>query len=279
MHRLFTVSLAAISSSIALTQIASAADLPTKASVYKAPAPSVHSWTGFYMGGSLGGKWADTTWTTTSTSDLPGTIVDASSPRGFSPSGFRAGGYAGYNWQIAAWVLGLEADFAWADKTKTATGIPGCTISCAGFPGPYVDASAVKMDWDASVRARLGYLVTPDLLIYGTGGVAWQKIEASGTCQHSSPDPQCTVSPGDPFETQTNKKTLTGWTVGGGLEKMYGNWILRGEYRYSQFGDLDGVLPFGAPGVTPGSDTLRYKLSVQTHIGMIGLAYKFGDPY
>ena len=80
-------------------------------------------------------------------------------------------------------------------------------------------------------------------------------------------------------ETQTNKKTLTGWTVGGGLEKMYGNWILRGEYRYSQFGDLDGVLPFGAPGVTPGSDTLRYKLSVQTHIGMVGLAYKFGGPY
>ena len=75
-----------------------AADMAVKAP----PLPSlpIPNWTGFYIGGAF-------TWWTTSTSDLPGTIVDVSSPRNFDPSGLRAGGYASYNWQIAAWEVGL----------------------------------------------------------------------------------------------------------------------------------------------------------------------------
>ena len=228
---------------------------------------------------ALGGKWADASWTTTSTSDLPGTVVDGSSPRNYHPAAFRAGGYAGYNYQIANWLVGIEADLAWADKTETATGIPGCTILCVpGFPGPGVDVSSVRMGWDASIRTRLGYLVTSDLLLYATGGVAWQSIEVSGTCQHSFSDPICIDAVGEPFDTQTNTKTLTGWTAGVGVEKILGNWLLRGEYRYSDFGTLNGALNFQAPGAPPGQDTLRYNLAVNTHIVTLGLAYKFGGP-
>ena len=49
-----------------------AADMAVKAPPL--PPLAVPNWTGFYIGGALGGKWANTTWTTTSTSDLPGTI-------------------------------------------------------------------------------------------------------------------------------------------------------------------------------------------------------------
>jgi outer membrane immunogenic protein len=256
----------------------SAADLLVKKPIYQAPIYT-WNWTGFYVGGAVGGKWSNTNWITTSTSDFPGTIVDASSPRTYRPSGFRAGGYTGYSWQIASWVVGLEADLAWADNTVTSAGVPGCAILCfPGAPGPGVDVTSVKMGWDASVRARLGYLMIPDLLIYGTGGVAWQNIETSGTCQHSVADPQCTAAAGNPFDTQTNTVTLTGWTIGGGLEKMYGNWLLRGEYRYSRFGNLNGVFNFGAPGAPPGTDTSRYDLSVNTNIVTVNLAYKFGGP-
>ena len=254
---------------------ANAADMP----VYKAPPPVVYdSWTGFYVGAALGGKWANTTWTTASTSDFPGTIVDASSPRNFNPSSARIGGYAGYNWQNQAWLLGIEFDVAYADKTVSSVGIPGCTILCfPGAPGPGVDTSSVKMGWDASARARVGYLVTPGLLLYGTGGIAWQNIQTSGVCQHGATDPACTVAAGSPFDTQSNSKTLTGWTIGGGVEaKMYGNWLLRGEYRYSNFDAFNGVLTFGAPGALPGTDYFRYSLKVSTHIATFGLAYKFG---
>jgi len=89
----------------AAVDAARAADMPVKAPTHTSAL--VFAWTGFYVGGELGGKWADTAWTTTSTSDLPGTIVDASSPRDYRPSGFRAGAYAGYDWQIANWVFGL----------------------------------------------------------------------------------------------------------------------------------------------------------------------------
>jgi hypothetical protein len=53
----------------------SAADLLVKKPISEA-AVYTWNWTGFYVGGALGGKWANTTWTTTSTSDFPGTIVD-----------------------------------------------------------------------------------------------------------------------------------------------------------------------------------------------------------
>src|SRR2546423_14133649 len=122
MHKLLLGSIA-VASLIAGPAVA--ADLPLKA-----PPPAVvyDAWTGFYVGSALGGKWADTTWTTTSTSDLPGTIVDASSPRDYRPSGFRGGAYAGYNWQITHWVVSLEADLAWADNAVTVAGLPGCSI-------------------------------------------------------------------------------------------------------------------------------------------------------
>ena len=192
---------------------------------------------------------------------------------------FRAGAYAGYDWQVADWVLGLEADLAWADSSASAAGIPGCAVLCTlGFPGPGIDVASVRMGRDASARARLGYLMAPDLLAYAAGGVAWQSIETSGTCQHSLADPQCTSAPGSPLDTQTNSKTFTGWTIGGGLEKMYGSWIVRGEYRFSRFGTANGVLNFAAAGVPPGTDTSRYGLSLDTHVVTFGLAYKLGGP-
>jgi hypothetical protein len=133
-RRIFTfcasVFVIAVSGSVFAADMA--VKMPVKAPPSPLPAP-ILSWTGFYIGGALGGKWADTTWTTTSNSDFPGTTTDASSPRNFDPSSFRAGGYAGYNWQITTWVVGLEGDVAWANDTSTAAGIPGCTIEC--FPG------------------------------------------------------------------------------------------------------------------------------------------------
>ncbi len=259
---------------VAMSASAMAADLPIKS---KAPPPPAMSWAGPYAGIALGGKFADATWTTTSTSDFPGTIVDASSLDSFRPAAFRIGGYAGYNWQNQAWVYGVEFDIAYADATATHSGITGWAINCAGAPGPGVDTASVKLGWDASARARLGYLVTPGTLLFATGGIAWQSIETTGFCQHSLADPQCTVAAGAPFDTQTNREILTGWTVGLGLEaRLSGNWLLRGEYRYADFGKMNGVLNFGSSGAPPGTDTSRYDLSVQTHIATLGLAYQFG---
>jgi outer membrane immunogenic protein len=116
--------------------------------------------------------------------------------------------------------------------------------------------------------------VLPNLLAYGTGGVAWQHVETSATCQHSGPDPLCIILPGNPFATVTNSTTRTGWTIGGGLEaSIYGNWLLRGEYRYSDFGTWDNSFNLGLPGGVP--TFVNSQLKIKTQIATFGIAYKF----
>jgi outer membrane immunogenic protein len=259
-----------------------AADMPTP--VYKsAPPPAVvqDSWTGFYMGAALGWKEGNSTWTTTSLQNIPPFVmfVDGTSPENFKSSTGRYGGYLGYDWQFSSqWVGGVEVDAAYADKTVTTAGIPGCAASCfPGSPGPGADLSSVRMKWDASLRARLGFLVSPSVLLYGTGGVAWQNVATSATCQHSLADPFCFVVAGNPLFTATNSATRTGWTVGGGIDvKVAANWFVRGEYRYSNFGTWTDALNLSLGAATP--NVVNYQLKLNTQIATFGITYKFDGP-
>jgi outer membrane immunogenic protein len=279
-----------------------AADL--RAPIYKAPV--VEDWTGAYIGVELGGKYADTTWTATSLRDAPGVspasgvqnAIDITSPRTYNPSSFRAGGYLGYNWQInQSWVVGVEGDIASARKSQTAAGFPGCTgiiigaglaSGCTSNPpgvapgfvgGLGVDSATIEMRWDASIRGRVGFLVAPNLLLYGTGGVAWQNMRSIGACSNFFISPYCntsaaTIALAPPGQVIQNSTTRMGATVGAGLEaKIYGNWLLRGEYRYADFRPWNEVFAFMPDPLS--NNTYRYQLTVHTHIVTFGLAYKF----
>ncbi len=73
------------------------------------------NWTGFYIGGNIGGVASRSS----GTSDF----LDPSAPPGlttnpqsnsFNNSSFIGGVQAGYNWQFAPrWVAGIEADWDW----------------------------------------------------------------------------------------------------------------------------------------------------------------------
>jgi outer membrane immunogenic protein len=266
---------------------ASAADLAPR---YKPVATPMAQpgWTGFYLGADIGGKWGNADWAATSLRDPPGIPpkvgvvlpIDASSPTSYRPSSVRAGLYAGYYLQLTSqWVGGIEADVAWANASSSFAGFPGCALGACTFPNSGVnapvDSTSVRMRWDASLRARLGYLVTPDLLAYGTGGVAWQNIETSGTCGALIASDYCNgvgaISP----NAISHATTLTGWTLGAGLEwRFAGSWLVRGEYRYSDFGSTNDVFGFGFSPIA-GDNTYRYRVAVQTHMATLGLAYKF----
>src|SRR5258708_6740218 len=126
-----------------------AADLAVKAPPRLAAPVYLSDWAGFYIGIHGGGGWGSTSF-------------DFNPVDNAKPSGGLVGGHAGYNWQYGSVVAGLEADFDGADIKKT-------------------DAFALEQKTNelASARARLGYVVFPGLLAYGTAGAGWGHTEFS----------------------------------------------------------------------------------------------------
>jgi outer membrane immunogenic protein len=75
--------------------------------------------------------------------------------------GVLAGGQVGYNWQSGRVVYGIEADLAGSSIEEEAS-------ACLG--GLCAHASA-SLDWLATVRGRIGYLIDPRILAYATAGI------------------------------------------------------------------------------------------------------------
>lgn len=219
-----------------------AADLPASpAPVMKAVAyVPAFSWTGLYLGGQVGYSWGDAD----SSLSLLG-LPDYATSSG-SPSGVFGGGFIGYNYQFASnLVIGIEADVN--------GGSLSATDSVAVFGVPVFGATAThELEWFGSVRARVGYAFDRFLpfLTAGYGfGSATTTYAASGV----------RISPSE---------TVSGWTVGGGLEyAVTDNILARIEYRYTDYGDLSSSVPYY------GNLTVNH--SYTTSDLRLGLSYKF----
>jgi outer membrane immunogenic protein len=229
-----------------------------------APVALPVTWTGFYIGAGLGARVANTDWeTTTAFAPSGAPIPFLSSPNASSDStSLRGSIYGGYNWQFSsAWVAGLEADIGYANNETTNNRIPGLFDVGAS-------SSKSELGFDGSIRARLGYLITPSVLLYGTGGVAFQEIKNSTLC----PADTNVCDPGAGTQRFSHDDTLVGWTIGAGAEALvYGNWLVRAEYRYSAF-DGDNFTAIPPTSTTFGADA---KTEVKTHTFGVGVAYKF----
>jgi outer membrane immunogenic protein len=81
----------------------------------------------------------------------------------------------GYDWQFASsWVLGVVADIQASGMRDSASAV----VSLNGFLNN-VQANTASIDWFGTVRARLGVLVSPSLLVYGTAGLAYGEVKAN----------------------------------------------------------------------------------------------------
>ncbi len=266
----------AVLAALAIAGTARAADLPLKAPPQAAPV----SWTGFYAGAGLGFRSAvtDAPLVSELTAGIdgafaPGDLSGVQTAHTLTGTAFRASPYVGFNWQFApSWVSGIEADFGFADKTVTRDGV-FLPTGLNGIDPSNTDTLSVRTSWDASLRGRLGYLATPAVLAYATGGVAWQRYDITSACQCTSAVDSTSLTP----TTITQSTTRVGWTVGGGLETMlWDHWLARAEYRYADFGrSLFNVNRSGEflDHVFSSIDTLDVKL--RTHTVTFGLAYKF----
>jgi len=125
-----------------------AADLPTKAPVYRAAAPApMFNWNGCYIGAHAGGGVLyDDNWSST------------------HGSGGLVGGQLGCNYQTGQLVLGIEGEGFWSGVK-----------SSDNFDTGYATVKN-KSDWD--IAARMG-VAFDRALIYGKAGWVWGNFHYS----------------------------------------------------------------------------------------------------
>ena len=266
--------------SLGLVTAASAADMRVKAAPMPAPVP-VFSWTGFYIGANVGGAWGESRTDSSLVNTgggqqyIPSVVADINAQRfqTVTASGFTGGGQAGYNWQAQNFVFGVEADI-------NAFNLSGTTTTSAfftGFPGgagstPPTYTNSFSTTWLATIRGRAGFAVDR-AFFYGTAGAAFTDLSYRHTFAEG-------VFPGSSLGVQasTASATKTGWVVGAGLEyAMTGNWTVKAEYLYLDFGSISSTAPVVFPG-GPGTSVFSHTADLTAQIGRVGLNYKWGGP-
>jgi len=176
-----------------------AADIPAR--TYKAPpaytAPAlIYNWTGFYIGGHLGGAFAGDNAL-------------------FGGDGrFMGGVQGGFDYQFAPnWVGGIEAQYSWLNSNTTGVTFPGAVLITS------------RNDQLGSVTGRFGYTWGPALL-YAKGGFAWRDNPNIGVAVAGVPSTFAT--------TGNNKDGWT--VGAGLEYMFAPNWSAKAEYQYYNFG-------------------------------------------
>lgn len=241
----------------------------TSAQAADVAAPLPDLWSGFYVGaqaGYLQGSGSDTDLCidTNVDSGPNGCLGDGGlgAPAGFDISdnemdGVTVGGYIGYNYRIDAVVLGLEGDFNWDNANGNNSILGELSYDTA-------------INWDASVRARLGFVVDERALLYITGGPSWLNTEIdSNLCSLAGSEGLgYNVSCGD-------DSTEFGWQLGAGAEfAMTEHLSIKAEYLHGWYGDADLDLAK----LSEGGQYIKYQLKqdLQTNVVRVGVAYHFG---
>jgi outer membrane immunogenic protein len=185
---------------IAFAAPAFAADMPartyTKAPAYTAP-QAVYDWTGFYIGGHIGGAFAGN-------NSLEG-----------SGGRFLGGVQGGADYQFATnWVIGAEAQYSWLSNNNNGAVFPGSTL---------VTTNNNQL---GSVTGRFGYTWGPALL-YAKGGFAWRDNPNIGVSVGGVPAA---------FTTTGNQKDGY-TVGAGLEYMFAPNWSAKAEYQYYNFGN------------------------------------------
>ena len=239
--------------------IAIAASMPAYAAdmapSYKAPpmmAPvAVYNWTGFYIGGHIGGGWADER----STELAPGTVSFPTGTvfAGHNSSGFLGGLQGGFNWQTNHLVLGVEGEYSWEDVSGTSTSV--------SVVNGFSSTSTVHSTDLGLFTGRVGY-AADNWLLYVKGGGAWGRGNSSGTG---------VLANGTFFDTTSSHTDRSGWVVGVGAEWGFApNWSAKLEYDHVDFGSQNVTILS-----LPAGTTSFVSSSLREDIVKGGINYRF----
>jgi len=251
-----------------------AADIPA-APVAKAPvrAPVGQSWYGFYIGIHGGYAWGNSPIQYTPDAFYGPLLIAAGAPTSAAgkPKGFLGGITYGSNWQFDRIVLGTDSDFSYTD-IKASQAFNG---AIGGIP--FTASSSQRLNWFGTSRVRAGFLLSDNILLYGTGGLASGRAESTTT--NNVPIAGGCLLPGACARGSASKN-MYGWAAGGGVEYADGPWQFRVEYLHYDLGTLsyamrDLVVPLNVinASVRVNGDMVRGAISYRFNWTPLGLIF------
>lgn len=238
-----TAAVAAVASTFAF-----AADLPPALPASAPQMVPAYDWSGFYIGGNVGGAWDRRTVTT---NNIANGVVPLGTGSG-SHSSVTGGGQAGFNYALSpSWIVGLEADVLGAALDGTTPVLVTPTGS---------NQHHNTLDLFGTVRGRAGYAIN-NVLLYGTGGFAWADEKITRT-QLTGTFANATAG-----VAETATATGTGWAAGAGIEWAFAqNWTTRAEYLHLDLGTQSFTFPLAQQ---------RNDAKVTLDVVRAGVNYKF----
>jgi outer membrane immunogenic protein len=268
-----------------LPTLASAEGLPDRGGhSYRDAPPAGFTWSGGYVGLNAGYAWGDADSRSNFRCGNDAVCEQAGLPTSadtgvlafvgrlgtgdVSGDGFTGGIQAGYNWQRGNVVFGIEADFNGLDigGSQSQSGlVPGGAGQLAQV------STSLSADWLLTVRARLGVTVTPNVLLYATGGLAIAEVEVTNRFRDNLSE---FGGAANNEGASRNSDVRTGWTVGGGLEwALDRNWSIKTEYLYVDLGSISTRAAVG--NIDAFANTLDTSADLTAHIVRAGINYKF----
>jgi outer membrane immunogenic protein len=274
-----------------------AADLPARKAPLPPPPPAP-IWSGFYAGlnagynfGANADPWINQYYAVAN----PAAINEGYHGGGLSlmtaqnsQSGFAGGLQLGYIYQSGSYIFGLETDIQGA-------GIRGSSFSSG--VNAFSQGSALGtmrldngVDFLGTVRARVGYAVTPTFIVYGTGGFTY-----GGVYSHANAATFINGPLGGHFGnagsfnqtlygTGGRSQILAGWNAGGGAEWMFApNWSMKVEGLYWSLGSINNtVLQTGPSPISGGPAGIGWsnaRVNYQGVLARFGLNYHFSTGF
>jgi outer membrane immunogenic protein len=236
---------------------AQAADLPAAAPSYKAPimAPTpAYSWTGFYIGASVGGEWET----------IDGNFIFPP-PASWSVSNSRGmwDAHVGAQYQWNSVVFGVEGDFVGLFNNNG--GVTGCSPPTACLAGATMSARLVDNIWTGG--GKLGWAWGP-WMAYASGGYASTRVDNVLT---------------DFTGTDSSRTRHNGFYAGGGVDWQVwntpGGALVAGiEYRHYEFQSVTVAPIINGTGLVNTNNTWTLKPHADTIEAKLSWLFNWGGP-
>lgn len=254
----------------ALMTIPAAADGLYEPPLYATPAdvvePASDAWTGGYVGihgGYMWGAW-DGAYSYDDAHKYPKLDFDGET-LSIEAENWFGGVTIGADHQRGMIVAGVVIDASLSDIEATDSFAP--YPDNAGSPTWELNT---QIEAFGTARGRLGVLLTPEVLGYATGGLAWART-------HSTISPVYNAGEENEFVNGqgSSDNGHIGWTVGGGLEwKVSEEVSIAAEYLYMDLGEQDYRFAGSDAGGKPYA-TDNFHPDLTMHVAKVGAFYRW----